>query len=140
ESRHVRAKERSAGSYLKQPGVGEQERPVLLRKRREPGLPRRGRVAVTSDLAVGAIGHHVEQLGLARYVTVERHGGDAELVGEPAHGQAAESVPVGELDGRGRDLLPAQAWPWPSAAAPYPPQQLDGAPGVSAAAVLGLHF
>src|SRR5581483_4139830 len=57
------------------------------------------------------------------------------LLGEPAHGQAAEPVPVGEADRAGHDLLPAQAGPRPAAAALHSPQQLDGAPRVAAAAV-----
>jgi hypothetical protein len=82
----VRAWQRAAGGDLQEPWMGQQERPVLFRERGEPCLPWHGGVAGNGDLAVSAVGHDVEQLGFAGHVAVEGHGGDAQLVGEPAHG------------------------------------------------------
>ncbi len=137
ERGQLRAQERPAGSDLQEPWVGQQERPVLFAECGKRGPPGPGGEVADRDLGVGAVGHDVKQFGFAGHVAVEGHGGDAQFVSEPAHRQPAEPIPVGDLGRRGHDLVAAQAGLGSPAATLHPPQQVDGALGVSAAAVLG---
>jgi hypothetical protein len=51
----------------------------------------------------GRVDHDAEQLGLARDVAVQRHLGEAEIGGDPLHGDRLDAVGVGDRDGRSDD-------------------------------------
>src|SRR6185503_7892484 len=59
-------------------------------------------------LAEDDVDHPIDQLLLVGYVVVERHRGDAELVGELAHRQPLDAMAVGERHCRLQHALPAQ--------------------------------
>ena len=85
------------------------------------------------------VGHCVEQFGLARDVGVERHRSDAELVGDAAHRHRGEALAIGDLDGRGDDLVDAEAGSgsagWAGPGAPERGEDLPDEPGT----VLAIH-
>ena len=72
--------------------------------RRLPIASRRGQL----ELPDHEIDDTRENLALARDVVVQRHRLDAELLGEPAHGQRFEALLVGEANGGAQHELPAQ--------------------------------
>jgi hypothetical protein len=59
------------------------------------------------DLAEDEVDDGVEKFVLVRYVVVDRHRFDAELVRERADGQSWDAAGVGDRDG-GEDPLPAE--------------------------------
>ena len=61
------------------------------------------------DLAEDDVDHPVDQLHLVGHVVVERHRGDAQLVGELAHRQRLEPVTIGERHGRLAGRAPCSA-------------------------------
>src|SRR5690606_13842856 len=65
------------------------------------------RPAVVGDVHVGAdaVDGEVEELLLAGDVVVERHRGDADLVGEPTHGDRTDAVALDQRQRRLEDLL-----------------------------------
>src|SRR4051794_8012348 len=60
---------------------------------------------VRLSLGNRGVDHRVEQLVLAAEVAVQRHGADAEVVGEAAHAERLEPVAVEQLERGGGDLL-----------------------------------
>ena len=57
---------------------------------------RRGGVGV---LARELVAHELDQVVLGRHVVVQRHGGDAQRAGDPAHGEGVRALRVGDPDG-----------------------------------------
>ena len=60
------------------------------------------------------VGHAIEQVVLAAYVRVQRHGLHAELLAEPTHADRVDPFSVCERDSRAKDALPRQGRTCPS--------------------------
>src|SRR5690606_21904556 len=99
-----------------------------------------GAVAGRCQLAERAVHHHVDQLGLAGDVGVDRHGGHAQRLGDAAHRPGVEAHGVGPLDRRPDDLLRGQAGLGPAARGLLdPPAAFQAAAGIAPPGVLRRH-
>ncbi len=117
-------------------------RPVLARplfERRAPAARPRPRAETCSPNT--RVEHHIEQLGLAGNIRVERHRADFQPLGHAPHRQRRQALGVGDLDGRTHDLIHADAWLGAAGRAPlHAPEQLHAALRVASATVLGRHL
>jgi hypothetical protein len=91
-------------------------------------------------LAGDAVDHEVEQLGATGHVAIERHGPEAEPLGDAAHRDAGHALGVRELDGGGGEALDAEGALRASASLRLDaPEQLEAANDVACAGAITGH-
>ena len=94
--------------HLLQPGMALHDRDLPPRPALEPGAPVAGCDVEPLRRTPARVLHRQQELVLAGHVPVERHGGEAEPLGDALHGDRAEPVLVGQLHSARDDALEAQ--------------------------------
>src|SRR5215216_2120198 len=117
---------RAADGDAQHPGVAPVHPQLAPRPAGQPVAPGLLRAPGRRRGLEGQVGHQGQQLVPGGDIAVERHGGDAEVGGDPPHRHRLEAVGGCDPHGRGHDPLQAEGGSRPLVGPrPHPPGRLD---------------